>query len=217
MTAAGQAHLRWRSLATLVFVLLASIGACSPAPSPTASVHVTSSPDLSNCRTLIEAVDLAKPETIDAADRCRFTREGAQAARAVLETGTSQNALWAAIWVYASSGADPAPLRPLLATDDPSLRVMAGASLLAFGDAAGFAAIEAALDDGGGLAGSEPPLTITEFAVGTLARYVIANDVPAGPASPDELDAVRSGWIAWLGAHGTTLAFDDADGTWSGP
>jgi hypothetical protein len=202
----------------LVLVLvLALVAACSPTPSPSALPGVTAATDLANCRALIDAADVSRPETIQAVDACRFTTQGAQAARAVLESGASDGSLWAAIWVYASAGSDPAPLRAAVANDDPSVRAMAAASLVGFGDAAGFDALRASLEDTAWLSGAEPPMRIAEFAIRTLARYVVAADAPTGPAVPEELESVRSRWIDWLGLHARDLAFDAVQAVWSVP
>jgi hypothetical protein len=193
------------------------VAACSPAPSPSALPGVTAAADLANCRALIDAADLLRPETIQAVDACRFATQGAQAARAVLESGARDGPLWAAVWVYASAGSDPAPLRAAVAADDPSVRVMAAASLVGFGDATGFEVLQTSLDDADWLSGSKPPMRIMEFAVRTLARYVVAADAPVGPAAPEELESVRARWMDWLGLHAQDLAFDDAQGVWGAP
>jgi hypothetical protein len=192
----------------------------SAAPSPTESpTTIESQPPpgddpaaIAAARTAIEAADLADADTLTAIDAIRYTRAAAQAAADVLAAGTSGDARWAATWVYASAGHDPAPLRPLLdGDDDASVRAMAAAALLALGDRGGAEtrAVLAASEDQ--LRGSRPPLSIAAYAAGSRARFI------AGPSVVDDAPPaeVRAAWEAWLAEHGSTMTFDAATARWS--
>lgn len=164
----------------------------------------------------IEAVDLANPATLDALDEVRFTEAGEQAAREALTSATG-DALWAAVWVYASSATDPEPLRPLADNGDPSIRVMVAAALVALGDAAGFAGLESTLSETGHLPGSHPPISIGDFAAFTLSRYVQAAGAPASAETEEDVAGAPERWAEWLGPHAGELVFDASSRTWSTP
>ena len=139
----------WSVLATggIVTALAVGVLGCDT-PKPTSSAAITAPPVAvvpSDCGNRIAAVKLDVVATIDAVDACRFTPEGASAARAALESGASGAPQWAAVWVYAASGSDPVPLKPLATSSDPSVRAIAGAALIAFGDVAGFDVLRQAL------------------------------------------------------------------------
>ena len=182
---------------------------------PTAGPTIVLEP--SACRRLIDQADLTNQSTLQALAPCRFTSAGEQAARETLLAGASDAALWAAIWVYATSGSDPAPLRPMLASGDSSIRVMAAAALVSFGDAAGFPIISQSLTDDAQLSGSLPPTTIASLALMTLSRYVVGVDVPPPPETAAQIDGARAAWADWLTGHASALVFNDDDGTWSQP
>jgi hypothetical protein len=148
---------------------------------------------------------------------CRFVDGAVAVAGDVLATGGDRDQLWAAVWVYGSLGADPDPLRPMLAHDDPSIRVMAGALLAHLGDPGGLLALRDALPDESYLIGSEPPVSVSGFAVYTLARQVSAPDLPGPAASPDDAVAVARAWGLWLDEHVAALAYDPSTGEWSMP
>jgi len=192
------------AVAALLGLLAFGCDATRPSGPPTASQVAVSA---NACTDLIKAVDLARPETIDAVDPCRFTDAGADAARRVLQSNPAGGARWAALWVYAASDADPAPLAPYLTSDDPTVRAMAAAATVRFGDRAGFAVLGQSLTESRQLEGTRPPSTIAAFALGTLNAVVLGDDVPTA----------ADAWPSWLGAHAAGLVFDAAAGTWSQP
>jgi hypothetical protein len=160
--------------------------------------------DVGTARSKIEAADLSNEATIDALAGIRFTPAGKQAARDVLAAGASGDVLWAATWVYASSAQDPAPLLPLLQNTDPTIRALSAAALVALGERAGFAALRASVPSVDPLRGSLPAMTVGDFAVATLTRYVETTEVPAD-------------WDTWLGQHAEQLQFDPSHGVWKLP
>lgn len=207
----------------LVFLLAVLVG-CTTAPAPSQPVtsgEPTAGPTVvlepSACRRLIDQTDLTNQSTLQALAPCRFTSAGEQAARETLVSGASDAALWAAIWVYATSGSDPAPLRAVLANGDSSIRVMAAAALVSFGDGAGFPIIGQSLTDDAQLTGSLPPRTIASLALMTLSRYVVGVDVPQPPETAAQIDGARTAWGDWLKTNAGALVFNDDDGTWSPP
>ena len=182
-------------------------GACNT-PSPSIPQATQGSAlDATACATLIRAVDLASDDSVFGVDRCRFTAAGAEAASSVLAANASGDARWAALWVYASAGSDPAPLRPYLTSDDPTSRVMAAAAVVAFGDRSGFDALAAAIGVEDQLAGSKPPVSIGAFAAGALASSIDGDEIPTDEAA----------WPAWLAAHAASLGYDDSAATWRLP
>jgi len=204
------------ALIFLTFLAAACSAAPSPTPSPAAASGAPATPDLATARSVLQAADLSKPATIAAVDRVRFTAVGEQAARELLAAGASGEALWAATWVYASSGKDPAPLRGLVTSQDATIRVMAAAFLVATGERAGFEPLVNELADEDLLAGSVPPQAVWTFAVSTLVRYAGPNGpVPPVDAPAAELAAAQAAWSGWLSGQGGKLRFDPATGTWS--
>lgn len=203
----------WRLVGALV-VALGAIG-CDSTPRPTDSTgpgpaQASGAPTGAaaapgDCAARIAAVDLSKDATILAVDACRFTPGGRTAAQAALAAGATGGPLWAAVWVYGASGRDPAPLRPLLQASDASVRVMAAAGLVGFGDASGFESLRLALADGTALAASEPPTSVSSFAATVLGSSIAADALPADAA----------GWDAWLRSNAATLVFEATTGTWS--
>jgi hypothetical protein len=124
------------------------------------------------------------------------------------------------LWVYGSAGTDPDPLRPLLVYDDASIRIMAAAILLSLGDDSAVAVVREALATDTLLTGSEPPISIRQYAVNTLARYVTGSDVPQSPdeiAEEDDGTAAAGDWQEWLSANGDSLVFDQSSATWAVP
>jgi hypothetical protein len=169
--------------------------------------------------TTIEAVDLGDPATIDPVGGLLFTRSGTEAARAVLESSDDPDALWAALWVYGTGDTDPAPIRRLVGHPDPTIATLAGASLLAFGDGAGFPAMRTALATDGELSGAHPPRTLRDFAVVALGQRIAPTPVAETPTLADdaEPETLADDWGAWLDAHASTLVFEARTGTWSVP
>jgi hypothetical protein len=186
-------------------LLALGCGTVNPSGPPPGSQAVDLSADA--CAGLIRAVDLATPETIDAVERCRFTDAGADAAKVVLTSNPTSGARWAALWVYAASDADPGPLLPYLASDDPSVAAMAAATVVAFGDRAGFPGLAKALDATQRLDGSKPPMSIQAFAFASLLSSVVVDEAP--------VDA--EDWQDWLDANESALVFDGTTGMWGLP
>lgn len=206
-----------RAPSALALVVALGLIGCTTAPVPSAvdtapansvpSAPAVAAVDAGACRSRIQAADLTQDATIFAVDACQFTLAGAQAASEVLASGATGDPLWAAVWVYAASGSDPAPLRPMLQQGDPSVRAMAAAALVGFGDATGFAVLGQVTTDTGDIAGADPPETIGAFAVDVLDRYVVAPDLPT----------TASDWSGWLASHAPSLTYDSSAGTWSAP
>jgi hypothetical protein len=144
-------------------------------------------------------------------DPVRFTDAGLAAAEQALADGVAGAELWAAIWVYSSTATDPAPLLPLLSTPDLATRALAAAGALSFGERSAAPVLVALLDDADQLAGSEPPLTIGQFAASTLARYIDAPEIPADAAPPD----LVTPWTEWLAGPGAAITFDPESGRWT--
>jgi len=196
-------------------------GAASPQPTTQVAASVppagaSSAADTQADTQIIQAVDLGNPASIEALDAIRTTAAGVAAATSLLAAHATGDALWAATYVYASSGVDPGPLRLLLAESDATVRVMAAAGLVARGDATGFEPLVQALASQDPLAGSEPPQEIWMFAASTLSRFAgpQAPD-PSPDAGPDDLAANQAEWDQWLKDSGPTLRFDPASATWS--
>jgi hypothetical protein len=163
----------------------------------------------------IRDVRLNDPESLAALDEIRFDETGAAAAGSLLATHPTADLLWAATYVYASSGQDAAPLRGLLVEADATVRVMAAAGLVARGDQAGFEPLVGALTDRDLLAGSEPPQEVWTFATSTLIRYAGRQGPVQSPsAGADELATGQRAWTQWLQASGDSLRFDPVRGTW---
>ena len=194
-------------------------GSASPVDSPGLGTGPAPSRDPApvDCRKRIEAANLVEPETLDSIAACRFTVEGFHAARDVLAAGGSDDVIWAAIWVYAPGAWDPAPLRPILERDDPTLRVLAAAGLVALGDETGFDVLAAQTTNRDHLSGSEPPIPIREFVVGTLYRYVGAEGAPGRWTTYEEYLTVDKRWTDWLKANDWKLTFDAETGQWIVP
>lgn len=159
-------------------------------------------------RNVIAAVDVAKPATIGALESIRFTEGGVEAARAALEDGVSGDELWAATWVYATSGTDPTPLTPLLEADDASVRVLAAAALLSLGEPAAFDTLVSEAASKERLKGSIPPLSVGGFADYALTRYTGGSSVPRKGGK--RADA----WKRWLERNRDSLTFDAESGAW---
>jgi hypothetical protein len=157
---------------------------------------------------IIAAANLADDASIDAIDAVRFTSAGTAAAQQLLAVGAAGDVLWAATWVYASGGTDPAPLMPLLSSDDPSVKAMAAAGAAAFGRVEGLDALAQMLPVDVEIKGSEPPLAVSTFAAATLARFT-------GQAL--DRTASQADWLSWLQANRDQLIFDPEERTWALP
>jgi hypothetical protein len=210
----------------LLVAWLAACGAGGPTPAATVlaspagstTVNATGAPQPGNPATIaaararIDAARLDDPASIAAVDSIRFGDGAAAAAAEALADGAQGDARWAATWVYASSGTDAAPLRPLLDDADLSVRAMAAAALVAWGDPLGIPALGGLAGESGLLRGSIPPVSVSSYAAGTLARFVGGPVI--GPGTKPA--AVGQAWLAWLAGPGANLRFDPASGTWSG-
>ena len=203
----------------IAIVVSGALAACAGTPSsPGTSGSAAPVPvDATAARAAIEAAKLDDSASLEAVARFRFTKPGADAARQVLAAGGQVDALWAAIWVYASAAADPAPLKPYLTNGEPSLRVMAAAALVASGDRDGFPVLRDSVADDTALVGSDPPATISGFAVSTLFEYVQGAGAPTPPEDAAQLGAAFAAWPPWLDAHLSAMTYDKTSGTWSAP
>lgn len=131
----------------------------------------------------------------------------------------TDDALWAATYVYATSGDDTAPLHSIVTgtAGSPSIRAMAAAGLVGRGDIAGFEPLIAAIGGSDPMDGAEPAGTIWEFAADVLARYAHTGFGPTITASADERRASQARWDAWLAANRATLRFDAPSESWVTP
>jgi hypothetical protein len=166
---------------------------------------------------VIESVDFAAPESLDAIAQLRFTDAGIAAARQTLTTADDRNELWAALWVYGSAPDDAAAVSPLLNHGDASIRMLAAAIAFAIGDRAALPVVQASLNDDTQLLGSQPPATIAEFAASTLVRGVEASGTPALPEPDADESAYHSAWADWLTANAEVLTFDSSTKKWRVP
>ncbi len=197
-----------------------SAGSTGAAPTGTMGQPVPSvdAAAIAAARQQIYAAKFSDPASLDAIDRqLRFTAKGEAAARALLDSAATLDGqtLWTALWIYASSGSDPAPLEPLVTHEDASIRAMAAATLVALGSSSGFAALKALLTEQGQLLGSSPPLSIGGYSVAALARYISAPGTPAEPAAEEDLTALPGAWSSWLEQNAASLTFDAQTGTWT--
>jgi hypothetical protein len=214
-------------LATVTSVLAAcqSANPNQPAPSDgTAATGGTTAPaggtnvpaggaGVAEARAAIDAANVDDPASLQAIDGIRFTDEGAAAAAQALQAGATDDALWAATFVYGTSGSDPTVLGPAMKSDDPTVRAMAAAAVLSLGQADAARVLVALLVEDGNVRGSTPPVGIAGFALSSLARYI---DGPSVPATTAPKDAAAS-WTSWLDAHEATMQFDTETGRWRAP
>jgi hypothetical protein len=168
---------------------------------------------VSEARATIDGTNLADEATIQSIEAIRFADAGVAAATQALKAGVTGDALWAATWIYASSGCDVEVLVPLLARDNPTIKVMAAAGLLAGGRSEATPVLAALLADPSNLQGAKPPISIAEFTAGTLAAYV------SGPTiEPDAAPGtITAAWSEWLASHGESIVFNAETGRWSAP
>lgn len=191
-----------------------SSGAASPGETP--SNLGPSAADVGAASTLLTAVRLDGADSLAAIEGVRLSPAGARAAADLLASGASGDALWAATYVYASSGDDPEPLRSIATSlgASPTVRVMAAAGLLGRGEIAGFEPLIAALATSDPMDGMEPAGTTSEFAADVLERYTGSGLGPELSASDDERAASQAQWQAWLDANRATLQFDRGSAAW---
>ena len=174
-----------------------------------------SAEDVASARALIDATDTADHETVTALQDIRFTSAGTLAACQRLAEGAVGDALWAATWIYVTSGIEPTPLLPLLAKDDPSVRVLAAAGLTSLGQLEGLDALIGSITVDAGLRGSRPPLTVSEFAGATLSRYTDAAVGDGATGTPEERTAAAAAWSSWLAGNRDRLSFDAERQMWA--
>ena len=145
-----------------------------------------SAEDVAAARALIDSTDVADSQSVDAIQAIRFTGAGTLAACQRLQEGAVGDALWAATWIYVTSGIEPAVLLPLAGNSDSSVRVIAAAGLTALGRLEGLDALTGSIDVDADLRGSHPPLTVAQFAAATLSRYTGAAVDDAATGTPEE-------------------------------
>jgi hypothetical protein len=205
------------------------IAACQPAPSgaPAGSAPVsqatpsggppasatTSGPAVEAARNVLNEADVADPESISSLNAIRFTDEGAAAAAQAIQSGATGDSLWAAAWVYGAAGTDANVLLPLLSSSDATIRALAAAPLLTWGRREAADELVKLLSVDGFVRGSEPPIRISAFADGTLARFVKGPTIAADAPPADRAAA----WTTWLAANEATMHFDADTETWSAP
>ena len=85
----------------------------APSPGPTQGSTGPSAADVDAASSLLSSVRLDGPDSLAALEGVRLTPAGAAAAADLLASGATGDALWAATYVYASSGDDPAPLKAI--------------------------------------------------------------------------------------------------------
>lgn len=160
---------------------------------------------------LLVGVDSADPATVEPLLEIQYTDEGADAAAAAIASGATGDELWAAAWVYATSGIDSSVLVPVFSADDPSTRALAAAGALALGEASAGPVLVDLLLDPTDLRESEPAITVGDFAAYTLGRFVAGPDLTASTTP----DAVAGAWEQWWTEHETSLVFDPPTRMWS--
>jgi hypothetical protein len=200
----------------LVIFTLVSLAACTGGGEDEGGTSGGPSPvDLEAARATLAGASLDDETSIDAVQGLRYTQEGVQVAREALDSGVTGDGLWAATWVYATSGTDPAPLVPLLTNEDPSIRLMAAGGLVGLGDDRGFDVLVALLTVDEQVAGSHPPVRMWQYVAATLEALTGVDLGPAPDASPEEIAVAASAWSDWLEANRAKLSFDEASATWS--
>ncbi len=183
-------------------------------PTPAGSTdEATSGPAFDSARSVIDGADTTDPDSISAIGAIRFTEEGAAAAAQAIRSGATGDTLWAATWVYGAAGTDADVLLPLLSSTDPTIRALAAAPLLAWGRREAAEELVKLLGIDGDVRGSDPPLRVSDFAGGTLARFVTGPTIATDASPADRATA----WSAWLAANGATMQFDPTTATWSAP
>jgi hypothetical protein len=151
-------------------------------------------------REAIAGVRFDDEESIDRVDSIRYSSNGMRAAKEALAAGAVGASRWAAIWITTPAD-DAAALRSRQADDDPSIRLMSSAELVARGDAGGFDGLVALLSVGETVKGSRPVVSVRRLAAFTLSRYTGQKPETA--------------WTGWLEANRTRLRFHAELGRWS--
>jgi hypothetical protein len=171
-----------------------------------------------DARAVILQANLKDPRSRQAIERLNSTDAGAGAARGVLAEGVSGDALWAATYLYASGSGDPGPLRPLLKTEDVSIRVLAGAGLVTRGDVSGFDALVDGLRHREPFRGSSPPTPVWTVATAVLVRMTaVSRFGPRWDFDERRLAVAHRRWRAWLEENRRRLRFNRSTGEWNLP
>jgi len=141
----------------------------------------------------------------------------ASAARTVLESGDAEPPLrFAASYVWANVGDDPAVLVPLLTDPDPAIALTAAIGVVAQGGREGFAPLIAALTSTNALEyydTGEPAWSAANVA---LVQFTgIASNGPPFDANASQLALAQQRWQAWLDVNAGSLSFDAATGVWT--
>jgi hypothetical protein len=192
---------RWYPPGLLTFVPLVSLAVLGAAPDPEA---------------LIRAVRLDRPSSIRPLDNLRGTAGGVTAAHRLIREGSTGDALWAAVYVYAGGGDDPAPLRGVLNDTNVGIRLLAAEGLALRGDVTGLAALIELLDDATVVPASSPPRGVWWVASLALARSVSAPHLgPAADADQRSRAAARTRWQEWFDANRSRLQFQATTQEWS--
>lgn len=204
---------RWLGVAApaLLVVLLAA-GGCTSHPDAVAtgtrSVDAITH-DITGAN--LDQRDSVNQLALDAEDP-----QGAQAARQVLAGSPSGDVRWAAVFVYAGSGTDPAPLAKLLNDSELNIRLLAAAGAVLEGDSAGFPVLIDLLTHNDIMWGSEPPRLFREFAATILITATAdSSRGPAVDATTSQVAAAQKRWQQWWSASGATLKYNSATRIWS--
>ncbi len=208
----------------LVFVTAACASSPTATPSTTGAAQQSSQPSsaaadpakVAAATTVLKSAKLGDPGSLAALERVRFTAGGTDAASKLISSGATGDTLWAATYVYATSGSDPAPLRSLATgtAASPSIRAMAAAGLVGRGDLAGFDALIAAIGGSSPMDGAAPAGAIWEFAADVLERYTHTGFGPKLAATQAERATIQARWQGWLDQNKARLRFDGPSGLW---
>ena len=114
-----------------------------------------------------------------------------------LAWATSEDVLWAAVWVT-RSGASTQRHSTLFSRTLTRRSRDGGGDAALLGDPAGFDAIVGALGSEDLLAGSEPPITLQAFALGALTQYVAVLGAVGARHTRGLAAAARSAWAEWI-------------------
>lgn len=170
--------------------------------------------DVASAVALIDGANLGDNATITPIQAIRFTPAGTLAACKRLGEGVGGDALWAAAWVYATGGTDPAPLLALLANDEPTIRAIAAGGLVSLGHLEGLDALVELISVAAGLRGSLPPVTVARYAAVTLSRVTEGAVGDVSTSTSEERAAASIAWQQWLDANRSRLQFDTDQRLW---
>jgi hypothetical protein len=210
-----------RLIVPLAALLL--VAACGSAPAPATGATGSAGPAATAdgaatlaARALLGAATLDDERSLGALEGIRFSAAGVEAARVALAGGATGGELWAATYVYATSGTDTAPLAAIVANTNAStsVRAMAAAGLVGRGDVAGFEPLIAGLAGSEPMDGAEPAGKLWEFAADVLGRFTSTGFGPLLEATDAERATIQAQWQAWLSANRASLRFDGATQLW---